>query len=191
MAQRGAGWGNRERADGTKTGRNRFLTVLGRRARPRPLKIHREGCFPRENGRGRRLEAVFRPKMGLRGSGRASNTDFEPQMDANGREWGAGTTRGPKSEVGGPKTGKIIAFILFSCCFLFSCLAAGFAGRRSEKSYLREFAFICGRGRPENEDFQQENRKISRKQEGKGAAACFSGVEGRRGEREISIINVQ
>lgn len=39
-------------------------------------------------------------------------------------QMGAGTlpeVRGPKSEVGGPKTGKIIAFILFSCLAAVFC----------------------------------------------------------------------
>jgi len=38
------------------------------------------------------------------------------------------------SEVGGPKTGKIV-FILFSCCFLFSCLAADFC-RSEDRKFL-------------------------------------------------------
>ena len=110
-----------------------FLTVWGRRARPRPLKIHCEGCFSRENGRGRRLEAVFRPKMGPRGVEEAKNEDFDRRLT----QMGAGIAprsevrsprsevRGRKSEVRGTKTGKIV-FILFSCCFLFSCLAGWF-----------------------------------------------------------------
>ena len=43
---------------------------------------------------------------------------------------GIAEIRGLKSEVGGPKTGKI-SLILFSCCFLFSCLAAGFMAERT------------------------------------------------------------
>ena len=64
-----------------------FLTVWGRRARPSPLKIHRDGRFSRENGRKRRLGAIFRPKMAPEGSGEAKNDDFDrklTQMDANG-----------------------------------------------------------------------------------------------------------
>ena len=55
-----------------------------------------------------------------------------PIMTANGREWtqmGAGNSpeRGilaGKQEMGTKTVGEM-AFILFSCCFLFSCLGCG------------------------------------------------------------------
>ena len=69
----------------------------------------------------------FGRKWARGGLEEAKNDDFDrklTQMDANGG-WNClrSEVRGPKSDVGGPKTGKM-AFILFSCCFLFSCLAA-------------------------------------------------------------------
>ena len=84
------------RPTGQRCRRGRLYVGWGAPRNAEFAKIHREGDFSHENGRERRLEAVFRPKMGPRGVEEAQNDDFDrklTQMDANG-----GGNR-PRSEV--------------------------------------------------------------------------------------------
>ena len=87
----------------------------------------------------------------------AQNDDFDrklTQMDANG----GGNC--PRSEVRSPRSGGRRQEKWPSSCFpVVSCFPVWlrfFVGRRSENSYLREFASICGREGPENGIFSRK-----------------------------------
>ena len=169
----GSGWTGRESA------RGRLMPVLGRHVMPISDKGAPARHFSTENDRGRRFRG--------------------PKIARNG----AGKSRGPKSEVRGRRCWPGTSPAGFGTGTARRPRRGGLQPIRRHKIGQNEpktvkngiWGRFGGSGGPEIADFQQENRKYARKQEGKEASSCFpvgflfsclvAGLRGAAGARRV------